>query len=131
MAWHSFKKRCVAALSTKIEYKYLPECINTIRHYRQVLQELVEELKPSTIYENYQLDISWASSHLNRNKHVDLRYHICREAVADNRVKLSYCSTTELVGDILTKPLGLQKSTIIRDLLAMDCSLTKLKKTFE
>ena len=42
----------------------------------------------------------------NRTKHIDIKYHIVRDLVADQSISLRYCPTEEMTADILTKPLG-------------------------
>lgn len=54
------------------------------------------------------------------SKNVKVRYHICREAVANKKVKLKYCPTLEMVADILTKMMGLQKFTRVKKLLLIE-----------
>lgn len=41
----------------------------------------------------------------NRTKHIDIRYHNICEVVSNSEVTLQYCSTNEIVADILTKNL--------------------------
>lgn len=41
-----------------------------------------------------------------RSKHIDIRYHFIREAVANNFVKIDYLETAEMPADILTKSLA-------------------------
>jgi hypothetical protein len=38
-------------------------------------------------------------------KHLELKYHFIREAVENNKVKLEYLPSTNLMADLLTKPL--------------------------
>ena len=40
-----------------------------------------------------------------RAKHIDIRHHFVREAVQSGTIVLTYCPTTEMVADLLTKPL--------------------------
>lgn len=40
-----------------------------------------------------------------RTKHIDVRYHYTRQAVADGKVYLKYCPTEKVVADIMTKAL--------------------------
>ena len=38
-------------------------------------------------------------------KHIDLSYPFTREAVANGKIQLKYCSTNDMHADVLTKPL--------------------------
>jgi hypothetical protein len=45
-----------------------------------------------------------------RSKHIDGRYHLIRERVRRvGDIVIEYCSTTDMVADILTKPLDIEK----------------------
>ena len=41
-----------------------------------------------------------------RIKHIDLRFHFIREAIANGAIAVAYCPTQAMVADILTKPLS-------------------------
>jgi hypothetical protein len=41
-----------------------------------------------------------------RTKHIDIRYHLTKNAILDGDITLKYCSTTKMVADMMTKPLG-------------------------
>lgn len=41
-----------------------------------------------------------------RTKHIDIRYHFIRETLQEGTIDLCYCPTSEMVADILTKPLS-------------------------
>jgi hypothetical protein len=42
----------------------------------------------------------------NRSKHINIRYHLVRDNVKKDRVRISWVSTREQQADILTKALG-------------------------
>jgi hypothetical protein len=52
--------------------------------------------------------MSEADSSTPRTQCIDVRYHWLREAVVHDKslARLVHCSTTEMVADVLTKPLG-------------------------
>ena len=41
-----------------------------------------------------------------RNKHIDIAYHFVRDVVKRGEVVLQYVPTSEMMADMLTKPLG-------------------------
>lgn len=57
-----------------------------------------------------------------RNKHVDVRYHICAEAEGNWEIKLSYSRMSEMVADIRTWALERQKSWHLVNMMPMKAS---------
>ena len=49
-------------------------------------------------------------------KHIDIRYHFVRELVEAGRIKLVYCSTEQIIADMLTKGLAIQQFKKLRQL---------------
>ena len=43
----------------------------------------------------------------SRSRHIDIRYHITREALANRILRLKYIRSSDMVADILTKALPL------------------------
>jgi hypothetical protein len=41
-----------------------------------------------------------------RTKHINIRYHFTKNAILEGEITLKYCSTTEMVPDMMTKALG-------------------------
>jgi hypothetical protein len=40
-----------------------------------------------------------------RSKHIDVRYHFCREKVESGDIEVQYCATEIMLAYVLTKPL--------------------------
>ena len=88
------------------------------------LQKLLADLdvdisRPVTIYEDNQSAIAVSPSmsknaRQKRRKHIDVRHHFVQEAIQNGTIRIEYCSTTQMVADILTKPLPLGQFNIIR-----------------
>ena len=56
-----------------------------------------------------------------RSKHIDVRYHVTREALRQGEITIEYISTEEQIADALTKNLGRIKF----EKLAIDKMLSK------
>lgn len=41
-----------------------------------------------------------------RSKHIDTRLHYTKDLCASGKIVLKYCTTEDMIADILTKPLG-------------------------
>ena len=67
-----------------------------------------------------------------RAKHIDIRYLFLREKVLEKELKIEYCPTTEMVADMMTKPLATHSFEKLRRLInVMDIKLEsgKVKST--
>ena len=42
----------------------------------------------------------------SRTKHIDIRFHFIRKAQEEGIIDIVYCPTSEMVADILTKPIS-------------------------
>jgi hypothetical protein len=80
-----------------------------IRQLLDDLNEMVEE--PTLILEDNLGTIAITKNPLihSRSKHIDIKYHHVREAVLNNIVTVSYCSTKDVLADIFTKPLNQER----------------------
>ena len=54
-----------------------------------------------------------------RTKHIDIRYHFVREKVEDGQVVLEYCSTQEMLADIMTKAIPAAQYCTLRSKLCI------------
>lgn len=76
-------------------------------------------MEPSTIYKDNQSCITQATNDGNYNGHLEVKCHVCREAVTNNGVKLNYCPRNVMIADTLTEPQGPQKFIQLRKLMPM------------
>jgi hypothetical protein len=60
-----------------------------------------------TIHEDDQSCIALSKNSMTtgRSKHMDARYHFCREKVESGDIEVQYCATENMLDDVLTKPL--------------------------
>ena len=61
-----------------------------------------------TIYEDNKAALLTAENHRfsDRTKHVAVKYFFLRDTVANGQIHVVYCSTSNMLADIFTKPLG-------------------------
>lgn len=52
-------------------------------------------------------------------KHIEIKYHVVREKVAEKEVRLEYISTKEQIADIFTKPLPKETFVYLRGMLGV------------
>lgn len=103
------------------EYIAMADCIREIKWCRQFLNdiglgELVKE--PTRLNCDNQAAISYSRNYIarTRTKHIDIRYHLVREAVEDGDVTVQYIPTEENRADIFTKALPRAKFEFHREL---------------
>lgn len=108
ISWKSRKQPTVALSTCKAaiqECMYLQQLLKGIDAYQYA---------QTKVFDDNQGAIALARNPVNRQrcKHIDIKYHFIRETVKSGRICLEYCSTDNMVADIMTKPatkLKLQK----------------------
>jgi hypothetical protein len=109
ISWKSRKQATVSLSSTEAEYKALSDSCKEGLWLRHLLTEL--HLCPSDPIPVH-VDNEGAEAlarnpkHHARTKHIHARYHFIRECIADNTISLLHVSTTDMLADMLTKPLA-------------------------
>jgi hypothetical protein len=105
----------VATSTAHAEYLAAFECGREAIRIRVLLKDMglpqLGHVGATTIFEDNEtcIRMSEAESSTPRTQYIDVRYHWLREAVVvvhDKSLRLVHCSTTEMVADALTKPLG-------------------------
>jgi hypothetical protein len=99
--------------STEAEYVALSEACQEAIWLTQLMKDFHEtELSQTTIYGDNQSCIKLVKSERtsSRSKHIDTKYHFIRDVITRGDIILEYCPSTEMVADILTKPLEAVKT---------------------
>lgn len=91
------------------EYIALARVVHEVMWMKNVLSEMRFPVStPAIVYEDNQACIKFAEDpgrYHKRTKHIDIRYHVSRDAVREGIIELCYCSTSEMLADLLTKAL--------------------------
>ncbi len=86
--------------------------VNKLRIASTVRKWLVEKENAYQVYEDNTACILMGEGNgLNkRTKHIDLRYHVSKEAIKNKEITLGYVGTNKQLADALTKNLGRSNS---------------------
>ena len=124
ISWLSKRQTVVAVSTAEAEYIALYYCAQEAIWLRQLLSEVDRPASssPVPIMIDNQAAIAISnntSSRRTRTKHIDIKYHFIREAVADNRIELIYCPTERMIADPLTKPITCQQFIKLREMMGL------------
>lgn len=109
ISWKSRKQPTVSLSSTEAEYKALSDACKEALWLGNILSELhLRPREPIPLHVDNEGAEALARNpeHHTRTKHIDARYHFIRECVSHGKVKVKHVSTTEMIADMLTKPLS-------------------------
>lgn len=109
VSWRSIMLSVTALSTAEAEYVALSAFVITVSRFRNVLNQLGENITTVTVHEDKQPAISWASSWGMRTKHLDVGYHHVKHEVETGRIFVKYFPTDKMQADGLTKPLDAQK----------------------
>ncbi|CAI7744094.1 unnamed protein product [Closterium sp. NIES-53] len=112
ISWQSSKQELIALSSAEAEYIALCSATKEGLYLRELLEEAkLAELPNFTLFCDNQSAIRIAnkSGFANRTKHIALRYFFVKDEIEKGRLQLSYCPTSEMAADYLTKKLGKSK----------------------
>ncbi|GIL91628.1 hypothetical protein Vretifemale_19249, partial [Volvox reticuliferus] len=108
ISWNSQLQRTVAASSVEAEYQATSAAVREALWLRKLVGDLDLGTGAIGIWTDSQGALSLGNNPITsvRSKHIDVQHHLVRERVSRGEVVLSYCSTEEMVADVLTKALG-------------------------
>lgn len=109
VAWSSRKQTTVALSSTEAEYLAASHACRELLWLRCLLEDLgFANNNPTIVYEDNQGCIKLVESDRcgARTKHIDVCHHLLRDLRAQGIIALQYCTTKNMLADILTKPLS-------------------------
>ncbi|GAB2299634.1 hypothetical protein Dimus_038573 [Dionaea muscipula] len=107
--WASKKQPIVALSSSEAKYVAAASCVSHALWLRKLMTELgLKQEEPIIIHVDNQSAIVIANNPVNhdRSKHIDVRFHFLREAIAQKDVELKFVRTHAQVADVLTKALS-------------------------
>lgn len=121
ISWSSRKQKSVALSSTEAEYMAITEACTEAIYLRNILLEISDNIYTVNIFNDNQgaLKLSANSVFHNRTKHIDVRYHFCRDCVNNKIVNLKYLETARMPADMLTKSLGCVKHYMFMEMLGI------------
>ncbi|GIL67494.1 hypothetical protein Vafri_20882 [Volvox africanus] len=108
ISWNSQLQRTVAASSVEAEYQATSAAVREALWLRKLAGELGLGSDAIEFRTDSQGAMSLGNNPITsaRSKHIDVQHHLVRERVSRREVALSYCSTEDMVADVLTKALG-------------------------
>ena len=114
VSWKTKKQNIVALSSCEAEYISLSMCVQEAMFLGKLMTFMCEQEGVCTnalIGVDNQGTIALARNPVNqqRSKHIDVRYHFLREAVANGVVEPHYVPSNNNVADVLTKPVSGRK----------------------
>ena len=125
ISWSSKKQSTVAKSTTEAEYVALSQATQEAIWLRRLLSDLgCKADGPTLINEDNQgaIEIARNPKFHNRTKHIDTNYHFIREKIVSKEIKVEYCSTHDMIADIMTKGLPKDRFEKLRSLLNV-CAL--------
>ncbi|CAI7879547.1 unnamed protein product [Closterium sp. NIES-54] len=112
ISWQSSKQELIALSSAEAEYIALYSATKEGLYLRELLEEAkLAQLPSFSLFCDNQSAIRIANKNgfANRTKHIALRYFFVKDEIEKGRLELSYCPTSKMAADYLTKKLGKQK----------------------
>ena len=98
--------------STEAEYIALSTSARDVIWCRTLLSELgFTQESATTIYEDNESCIKIATSPRKHPgvKHIEVRYHFIKDKISSNEIYLQSISTDDMIADLFTKQLSIQK----------------------
>ena len=120
ISWVSKKQ---ATSTSEAEYVAPSSATQEAVWLRRLLADLgAVPADPTVLMEDNQSAIAIAQNPVAhaRMKHIDIQYHYVREALHEGTIMLLYCPTSEMIADLLTKPLSRGQFERLRFSMGMD-----------
>jgi hypothetical protein len=108
VSWKSQRQQTVALSTAEAEYMALTAATQEAMILKQMLHEFHQDSgSPITIHEDNQSCIALSKNSMvtGRSKHMDMRYHFCREKMESGDIEVQHCATENMLANVLSKPL--------------------------
>jgi hypothetical protein len=122
----SKKQKLVSRSSTEAELIALNEGLPEVIWAKQFMENLGITQSMVTVYEDNTSTIILANKNngatLSKTKHIQVRYYYVRELIEQKEINIVYLPTTEMLADLLTKPMAGWLFKTLRDKI-LNCRL--------
>lgn len=98
----------MALSSTEAEYMALTSVVKEAVYLKQLLREMKIECPDTIVIHGDNLsamNLVKNPVHHSRSKHIDIKFHYVRDVYRGGEIELKYCSSSNMIADILTKNL--------------------------
>ena len=121
IVWKTHKQNMVALSTSEAECFAASDAVKQFLWVRHLLKELgLGQVEPTILHQDNQGDIVLSTSGFRNAKHIAIRGNFMKSQVDAKTVKVAYCSTHDMIADILTKPLKRQAFERLRKALGID-----------
>ncbi len=106
--WSAKRQEIISLSTTESEYVAATHAAKEALWLRSLLSQLFYPLsEPTALFGDNQSAIALTKDHQYhpRTKHIDVRFHFIRWVVEQEKLRLVYCPTADMVADTLTKVL--------------------------
>lgn len=120
--WGSHIQQSTARSSAEAELMSLCDGVQEGECTSHTLKDAgIRVIKPHKLWEDNQAAIAVSKDvrSSKRTKHMEVRYFYTRDVIKSGRAMIDYCSTRDMVADILTKPLAADQFRYLRSKLGV------------
>lgn len=121
ISWGCKKQTSVALSSTEAEYIAISEACKEAMYLKNLQFEIMKTSYTIILYNDDQSAQKMLLNPVfhNRTKHIDVKYHFCRENISNKTIKVEYMPTADMPADILTKSLNSTKHYKLMNVLGI------------
>jgi hypothetical protein len=132
----SRKQSIVSKSSTEAELVAVSDSMGQLIHTRNFILDLGYTVGPSHLHQDNKETMSLIDngrSNSSRTRHISIRYFFVADRVRGGEVVVIWCPSTEMVSDMLTKPvsvteLGIQRPRLLGDIRAQGNKVASANK---
>lgn len=116
VCWQSRRQKSISTSTAEAEYVALFEAskqaiwVHGFLSDLRVAKELIDENGLLTFTDNQSALAIAKGANSTKTKHIDIAYHFVRDCVNKGTINIKYIPTTQMLADILTKPLPFSKA---------------------
>ena len=120
ISWSSKRQPTIALSTLEAKYMAISQSAKEAIWLRQLMADVgcVQERATMIMCDN-QGFIALAKHH-SRTKHIDVQHHFICEKVEEEVIELRYCPTQEMVADVLTKGLAIDKHGALKRAMRLE-----------